>query len=195
MAHEPLAAPIAWLVVAATVVVSSMQGLFVLTSAEFDEASPVPGYQRWIAIAGIVAAAVAVALILYRAASTDGAGWFVAIVVLIGAFCAIPLAHQRSTVDVTSTGFHRATYRGYWFDLYVYNDTGAPIVIDAGTDARLPVRLRTPGRTVGPHDRVALTWPRDLYGTFTLTVTGPLPADARTSATVTRDRQKERVTV
>lgn len=192
MATEPVAAPIAWLFVLAAGAVSIMHALFVLTSTELDAASPVPGYQRWIAVAGVVAAVVAVALILHEG---DGVGWFVAIVVLIGVFCALPLWHERSTVDVTAAGFHRAAYRGYWFDLYVYNATDAPIVIDAGTDARLPARLRTPGRTVGPHDRVALKWPTELYGTFTLTVTGPLPAGARHSTSVTRERQKEHVTV
>jgi hypothetical protein len=140
-------------------------------------------------VAGILA-------LIHREDSITGiGGWYGAIVLLLAVTCALPLWHHRSTVDVTTTGFHRATYEGYWFDLYVYNGTDAPVVVSVGADTRFPARLRAPGRTVGPHDRVALKWPRDLYGTFALAITSPLPPGARPTASVARERAPERVTV
>lgn len=195
MARDPVVAPVAFIIALGTGAVSVLHAIFVLTSEEFDRASPVPGYQRWIAVAGAVAAVAFLALLHHGEGLGEVGGWVIAMVVLVGVTCALPWWHHRSTVDVTPTGFHRAAYTGYWFDLYVYNATDTPVVISIGADTRFPARLRPPGRTVAPHDRVALTWPADVYGTFTLTVTGPLAPGARGSTTVTRERAPERVTV
>ncbi len=189
------AASLALIVVLAAGAVSIAHAAFVLSSAEFDEASPVPGYQRWIGVAGIVAGVGFLALLHHMEGITNVNGAITVTVVLLAASCALTIWHQRSTVDVTPTGFHRAAYEGYWFDLYVNNTTDAPIVVSIGTDTRFPARLRAPGRTIGPHDRVALKWPTGVYGAFTLAITSPLAPGARGSVPVTREELPENHTI
>jgi hypothetical protein len=193
-----------WVVVALTAGLSGFYGFFVLVSSGYDQDSPIPGRQKLIAIAGVVAAGMFLVFLLV--AEPFGA-WdlgyikFLLVVVLVGAVCLVPLWRRAGTMDVTDAGFGHARYGGTALGLYLYNATDAPIVVcvrsgDAcAVASRYPAPLRAPGRTIASHRRVSLEWPSGLYGTFTLGVSGDLAADARRTTTFEWSKAEHRPTI
>jgi hypothetical protein len=180
-----------WFVLGAGAVSACHAGFVLASSAEFDQSSPVPAYQTWIAVAGVVAAIGFLALVHREQGLHRVTPWITIGVALIGVCCALPIWARHSTIDVTPAGFHRAAYAGIWNDLYVYNATDTPVVIHVSTGSR-------PDRTISRHRRVPLkvgTLEKKVTLSVAGSVAGQFAPGARLTASIRWKEPPRRPTV